>query len=105
MCPQRNLLPPKTWKKRVVFGCSAKFRGVSLNDYLLNGPDLMNGMARFLCLFRKEEAALAVDIQPMFCQLLVEEKDWDFLRFFWWKEGDISKLIVEYRMIIPYLVG
>ena len=85
----------KLGKIRVMFDRSAKFGSVSLNDYLLTGPNVMNGMVGVLCRFRKEEVALAADIQSIFCLFLVKEKDRDVLRFLWWEEGDISKPIVE----------
>jgi hypothetical protein len=44
---------------RVVFDCSRKCRGVSLNDVLLQGPDLMNRLVRVLLRFR--ESPVAVD--------------------------------------------
>ncbi len=45
--------PQKPDKLRVVFDCSAKFCGISLNDTLLTGPDLINSLVGVLCRFRK----------------------------------------------------
>lgn len=38
------------------------------------------------------------DIEAMFYQVHVVEKDRDLLRFSWWPEGDISKPLEVYRM-------
>lgn len=40
--------PRKPGKLRVVFNCSAKFCGISLNDTLLTGPDLINSLVGVL---------------------------------------------------------
>ena len=70
-------------KIRVVFDCSAKFEGVSLNDCLLSGPDLTNGLLGVLCRFRKNPCAVMCDIEKMFHQFYVNEEDRDYLRFLW----------------------
>ena len=53
--------PAKPGKIRVVFDCSAKFRGSSLNDHLLQGPDLTNSLVGVLIRFRQERVALMSD--------------------------------------------
>ena len=51
-----------------------------------------------LCRFRQEAVALTCDVQRMFHQFFVNEADRDFLRFFWWKHGDLKNEAEEYRM-------
>lgn len=85
-------------KIRVVFDCSATFQGVSLNNHLLSGPNLTNGLTGILCRFRKEQVAIMMDIKSMFHQFIVKEQDRDLLRFLWWEDGDTSKPLQEYRM-------
>ena len=92
--------PKKPGKIRVVFDCSAEFEGVSINDYLLRGPNLMNGLVGVLCRFRLEEVALVADIKAMFHQFLVCKGDRDLLRFLWWENGDTKKPVKEYRMMV-----
>ena len=95
--------PKKPGKIRVVFDCSAEFEGVSINDYLLRGPNLMNGLVGVLCRFRLEEVALVADIKAMFHQFLVCKGDRDLLRFLWWENGDTKKPVKEYKMMVHLL--
>ncbi|XP_070569421.1 uncharacterized protein [Ptychodera flava] len=60
--------PKKPEKIRVVFDCSAKFQGVSLNNLLLQGPDLTDNLLGVLLRFRQEPIALMADIEAMFHQ-------------------------------------
>ena len=57
--------PHKPDKLRVVFDCAAKFRGTSLNDQLLHGPDLTNNLFSVLNRFRQESIALVSDIEAL----------------------------------------
>lgn len=61
--------PKKPDKTRVVFDCSAKFQGVSLNDKLLQGPDLTNNLIGVLTRFREEPIAMTADVEAMFMQV------------------------------------
>ncbi|XP_038165126.1 uncharacterized protein LOC119799356 [Cyprinodon tularosa] len=83
---------------RVVFDCSAKYKGTSLNDHLLTGPDLMNNLNGVLLRFRLNSTAFMCDVEKMFYQFHVKESDQDYLRFLWWKKGDLSVQPQEYRM-------
>ena len=40
--PHHGIYHPKKNKIRVLFDCSARLKGTSLNDHLLSGPDLSN---------------------------------------------------------------
>lgn len=90
--------PKKPDQIRGVFDASAKFQGISLNDVLLQGPDLLNGLLGILLRFRKNEVAISADIEQMFYSFLVDERDRDYLRFFWYPENDLTKDLIEYRM-------
>ena len=54
-------LPKKPEKIRMVFDCSAKFGGTSLNEQLLQGPDLKNSFVGVLTRFRQESVAFIGD--------------------------------------------
>ncbi|XP_041472654.1 uncharacterized protein LOC121421920 [Lytechinus variegatus] len=90
--------PRKPGKIRVVFDCSAKCNGISLNDHLLQGPDLTNELLGVLCRFRQDDVAFMADIKSMFHQFYVTEKHRDLLRFLWWEDGNPNSNVIEYRM-------
>ena len=113
--PENELNQPigKTWyithhavyhkekkKIRVVFNCSLKYRGISLNDKLLQGPDLTNNLLGVLIRFRQGNIALVGDIEKMFYQVKVPSKDKDFLRLWWFPDGDLKREPVEYRLTV-----
>ena len=78
-----------TSKIHVVFDCSAKYRGMLLNDQLLKAPDLTNSLFGVLSRFRQERIALMADIEVMFYQVRVIDADSTYLRFLWWRDGDV----------------
>jgi len=82
----------------VVFDCSARYEGTSLNDHLLSGPDLTNNLFGVLCRFRRHPVAVMCNVEKMFHQFHVSIKDRDYLRFLWWKNGDTSQEPVQCRM-------
>lgn len=77
-------------KLRVVFDCSAKYKGTCLNDHLLQGPNLTNSLIGVLCRFREDPVAIMGDIEPMFHQFRVNAEDRVYLRFLWRPDGDLN---------------
>ena len=92
--------PKKPTKMRVVFDCSAQYKGESLNSYLLQGPDLTNQFLGVLCRFRQNPVAFMCDVESMFHQFKVLTAHRDFLRFLWWENGDTTKPPSEFRMTV-----
>ncbi|KAL9977579.1 hypothetical protein ACROYT_G014998 [Oculina patagonica] len=78
--------PNKPGKVRVVFDAAAKYQGVSLNQNLLQGPDMTNNLVAVLSRFRQDQTALMADIEAMFHQVKVAPEDQDAFRFLWWSD-------------------
>ncbi|XP_054607429.2 uncharacterized protein [Nothobranchius furzeri] len=90
--------PKKPEKLRVVFDCSARFQDMSLNDYLLTGPELTNTLVGVLCRFRKGPVAIMCDVERMFHQFHVKPEDQDYLRFLWWENDNLEAPPSVFRM-------
>ena len=98
--PHHGVIHPKKNKIRVVFDCAARYGGTSLNDQLLQGPNLTNSLVGTLTRFRQEEVAIMGDIDSMFYQVYVSPSDRNFQRFLWWPEGDTRADPVEFQMVV-----
>ncbi|VDI74707.1 Hypothetical predicted protein [Mytilus galloprovincialis] len=96
--PHHGVFHPRKKKIRVVFDCAAKFQGTSLNERLLQGPNLTNTLIGTLIRFRQDEIAIMGDIDSMFHQVRVPSNDANYLRFLWWQGGDVRKKSTEYQM-------
>ena len=92
-------------KCRVVFDCAAQYKGVSLNDAILQGPNFLNNLSGVLIRFRKEPVAVVGDIKLMFHQCFVLEQDSRFLRFLWWPNGDTTQKPKVYCMRVHLFGG
>ena len=90
--------PSKPNRIRVIFDCSAEYKGRCLNKELLPGPDFTNRLICVLLRSRKETIAFIAEIEKMYFQIRVAEKHQNFLRFLWWKDGDFSKEPIDYKM-------
>ena len=95
---QIEKMPPEVWylphfpvirmdktttKVRIVFDCSAKTDGVSLNDAICAGPKLQKDLFDVLIRFRRNPIALACDIKEMYLQVEIEERDRPYFRLLW----------------------
>ena len=98
--PHHGVRHPKKDKLRVVFDCSAKYKGFCLNSELLQGPNMTNTLIGVLMRFRQSSIAVVGDVQAMFHQVKVPHKDQDLLRFLWWRDGNIERPLEEYRMSV-----
>lgn len=97
--PHHGVYPRKK-TLRVVFDCPAMFRGMSLNQQLLQGPNLNSTLLGVLLRFRQQPVAFMGDVQAMYHQVRVPEEDTDFLRFLWWPNGNLKKGVSEFRMTV-----
>ncbi len=96
--PYHGVHHPTKGKLRVVFDCGASNKGQSLNEELLQGPDLTSSLIGVVTRFRREPVVIMADIEAMFHQVQVSPDDADLLRFYWWPQGDLSQAPCEYRM-------
>ena len=81
-------------KVQIVHDCAAKLAGVSLNNQCYQGPDLINKLVSALLRFRQYKYAIMADVEEMYMQIKVPQKDRNALRFLWLVNG----LVREYRM-------
>ena len=90
---------PRKNKVRIVYDASARFKGTSLNDNLLSGPNLNNDLRGVLQRFREEKIAFVADIMSMFNNFHITPEFRDMTRFFWFKDNDSNKDIVQFRAV------
>ena len=77
-------------KVRPVFDASARGRnGVSLNDCVATGPNLIPDLIGVLIKFRRWPVAIVSDIKKAFLQISVNPVDRDVHRFLWMLDGAI----------------
>ena len=92
--------PQKPGKIRVFFYSSSQYKGVSLNDVLLSGPNLNNTLIGVLLRFRREQIAVTADVEQMFYCFKVRQDHRNFLRFVWHRDNDPDNEIVDYWMTV-----
>ena len=82
-------------KARIVF--DARAGGIQcLNEQLLQGPDRNNALRAVILRARKGPYAFTADVENMFHQIAVPERQYTYLRFFWYQDNDPDKPLIEY---------
>ena len=90
----------KPGKLRIVFDAAAKSHGQSLNSNLFSGPDLLNSLLGVLLRFRRHRIAVVADIEAMFCQVRLKEKDTDANRFLWRNDPKSHEPPDHYKLLV-----
>jgi len=80
--------PNKPGKIRIVFDAASRSHGVSLNDYLLTGPDLLVSLPGVLMKFRQRKVAFSGYITEMFHQVSIRNDDCPAQRILWREKDD-----------------
>ena len=80
-----------TSKVRPVFDGAKKKGQDCINEYILQGPMLLNELAKVLLYFRSYDYVVSADISQMFLQISLEQDDKKYHRFLWMRD---SKLII-----------
>ena len=87
-------------KFRIVFDASCCYKGVTLNERLLQGPNNTNLLLGVLLRFRLHEYAVVADIKSMFHQVRVDPSDRSALRILYWRDGDPDEVVNTYEMSV-----
>lgn len=69
--PHPGVYHPKKRMLRVVFFCAPRYQDMSLNDQLLQEPNLTNTLIGTILRFRQEEIVIMGDIDSMFHQVRI----------------------------------
>ena len=86
-----------TPKLRTVLNGSSKSKsGVSVNDLLHVGPNLLQNPVALICAWRRYKIALSADVEKMFRQIGVEQFDQPYQSILW--RYDKSEPIQTYRL-------
>jgi len=87
----------KNQKARIVFDSATTVTGEKcLNDMLLQGPDRNNSLRGVLLRFRHHPYAFTGDIENMFHNFAVPDRQSTYMRFFWFEDNDPNRQLIEY---------
>ena len=88
--------PGKPGQVRICHDCKARVKGVSLNDVLLDGPQLACDIRGVLMRFRGGgPVAVGADIKDFFHEIYIAEEDAAIFRYWWFKDESMRELILN----------
>ncbi|XP_065074449.1 uncharacterized protein LOC135698401 [Ochlerotatus camptorhynchus] len=88
--------PKKPGKVRLIWDAAAKAHGVSFNDKLLTGPDMITSLPVVISGFRERRVAFGGDIREMFHQAKVRLEDRQAQRFlFLGPNGEVEIFVMD----------
>ena len=82
-------------KPRVVFDGGASFKGVSLNDAVLAGENLLNNLVEVLMRFCLGKYACMADLSKCFFQIAMPVHQQDLFRLVWYSNNDIDEGVTQ----------
>ena len=88
----------KSKKIRRMKKAASNYKGVSLNDALLTGPDLLCSLHGLLLRFYQYKFAIIADIEAMFMQVGIREQAQDVLRVLWSNNDEVRT--TKYQLFI-----
>ncbi len=97
--------PRKPERLRRVYDASAVFNGSSLNSALYKGPDLLPSLLGVLLRFCEKPITVAADIQEMYHQILVRDRDKAALRFLWQVKPSLDVEVYQFERMLFGEIG
>ncbi|UYV73787.1 hypothetical protein LAZ67_11000915 [Cordylochernes scorpioides] len=92
----------KTTPIRPVFDASCLGQnGLSLNQCLEKGPNLLERIPEMMIRFRENKFGVTADIRKAFQMVAIEESERNYLRFLWWeKESDRELIAYRHKRLV-----
>jgi len=77
-------------KPRVVYDGASTVEGMSINQAVLAGENLLNNLVDVLIRFRLGRYACVADVSKCFFQVKIPEDQQDFFRIIWYQDNDLD---------------
>ena len=78
----------------MLYDCGAKFRKTSINDNLLQDPDLCNNLIGVMFRFRQELMCASADVKGIFHQVFASDQDRNALKFLRRPDNNMKQIVI-----------